>query len=336
MEPQTANKTWDLSLYELHRKPQEIITDNTEIAVSPRSLHSELMWVAFLRGILMEKSIHPASQTKPYEHKLPISLLGVQFASTCLKRRWQQRSVCTDSAATASSRHFAVATKNVQHVERNSCQSVRCALIPTLTTWYRWVQQDTINLITVNHNNPPTRRKFTPVATNTKRIRRKFSPNSTKATHSKPSSTPSRKASSFNLRIVHRESAKAKRIRAMLSTGKQRAIHRPTAKASRHVNHRIHRQLAVHLRPFHRTQAPPARLQRSAHAPSWQHPKSPNSPKTRRAQVKSKAKQKTQTLKLKTAPMATMKSSWSLSHIRMRWDPTMLWLRRLRITRCAI
>lgn len=42
MEP-AQNKTWDLSLYELQRKPQEIITDNSEIAVSPRSLHSELM-----------------------------------------------------------------------------------------------------------------------------------------------------------------------------------------------------------------------------------------------------------------------------------------------------
>lgn len=37
------NKTWDLSLYELQRTPQVAITDNTEIAVSPRSLHSELM-----------------------------------------------------------------------------------------------------------------------------------------------------------------------------------------------------------------------------------------------------------------------------------------------------
>jgi len=37
------NKTWELSLYELHRTPQEAIVDNTEIAVSPRSLHSELM-----------------------------------------------------------------------------------------------------------------------------------------------------------------------------------------------------------------------------------------------------------------------------------------------------
>nr|XP_029733614.1 LOW QUALITY PROTEIN: E3 ubiquitin-protein ligase RING1-like [Aedes albopictus] len=42
LEP-LQNKTWDLSLYELNRTPQEAITDNTEIAVSPRSLHSELM-----------------------------------------------------------------------------------------------------------------------------------------------------------------------------------------------------------------------------------------------------------------------------------------------------
>lgn len=37
------NKNWDLSLYELNRQPQKAITDSTEIAVSPRSLHSELM-----------------------------------------------------------------------------------------------------------------------------------------------------------------------------------------------------------------------------------------------------------------------------------------------------
>jgi len=37
-----GEKSWDLSLYELHRTPQEAITDTTEIAVSPRSLQSEL------------------------------------------------------------------------------------------------------------------------------------------------------------------------------------------------------------------------------------------------------------------------------------------------------
>ncbi|XP_039255243.2 E3 ubiquitin-protein ligase RING2-like [Styela clava] len=40
---QSATKTWDLTPYELQRTPQEVITDNTEIAVSPRSLHNELM-----------------------------------------------------------------------------------------------------------------------------------------------------------------------------------------------------------------------------------------------------------------------------------------------------
>uniref|UniRef100_A0A8D2H127 E3 ubiquitin-protein ligase RING2 n=1 Tax=Urocitellus parryii TaxID=9999 RepID=A0A8D2H127_UROPR len=40
---QPLSKTWELSLYELQRTPQEAITDGLEIVVSPRSLHSELM-----------------------------------------------------------------------------------------------------------------------------------------------------------------------------------------------------------------------------------------------------------------------------------------------------
>lgn len=42
-EQSGTTKSWELSMYELNRTPQEAITDNTEIAVSPRSLHSELM-----------------------------------------------------------------------------------------------------------------------------------------------------------------------------------------------------------------------------------------------------------------------------------------------------
>lgn len=38
-----TTKSWELSLYELHRTPQEPLTGDTTIAVSPRSLHSELM-----------------------------------------------------------------------------------------------------------------------------------------------------------------------------------------------------------------------------------------------------------------------------------------------------
>ena len=33
----------DLSLYDTHRKPHEVVTDNSVIGVSPRALHSELM-----------------------------------------------------------------------------------------------------------------------------------------------------------------------------------------------------------------------------------------------------------------------------------------------------
>jgi len=36
-------KLWELTPYEIQRKPQEIITDHTEIGISPRSLHNELM-----------------------------------------------------------------------------------------------------------------------------------------------------------------------------------------------------------------------------------------------------------------------------------------------------
>ena len=31
-----SGKNWDLSLYELHRTPQEAITDNKEITISPK------------------------------------------------------------------------------------------------------------------------------------------------------------------------------------------------------------------------------------------------------------------------------------------------------------
>ncbi|CAO2634528.1 E3 ubiquitin-protein ligase RING2 [Lemmus lemmus] len=40
---QPLSKTWELSLYESQRTPQEARTDGSEIVISPRSLHSELM-----------------------------------------------------------------------------------------------------------------------------------------------------------------------------------------------------------------------------------------------------------------------------------------------------
>lgn len=59
--PITA-KTWELSDYELQRTPQEAITDNTEIAVSPRALHSELMCPICL------DMLHQTMTTKGWKH----------------------------------------------------------------------------------------------------------------------------------------------------------------------------------------------------------------------------------------------------------------------------
>jgi len=42
-DPTDLVKMWELSMYELYRSPQEPITDNTEIAVSPQSIQNELM-----------------------------------------------------------------------------------------------------------------------------------------------------------------------------------------------------------------------------------------------------------------------------------------------------
>lgn len=42
-EKREVLKTWELSLYELQRRPQEAVTDETEIKINPRILHSELM-----------------------------------------------------------------------------------------------------------------------------------------------------------------------------------------------------------------------------------------------------------------------------------------------------
>lgn len=71
------NKTWELSLYELHRTPQDAIVDNTEIAVSPRSLHSELMCPICLD--MLKKTM----TTKVYRK-------SIRFARNYLKWRGNQ------------------------------------------------------------------------------------------------------------------------------------------------------------------------------------------------------------------------------------------------------
>lgn len=40
---QPLTKTWEFSLYELQRTPEEAVIDGLEIGASPQSLHSEIM-----------------------------------------------------------------------------------------------------------------------------------------------------------------------------------------------------------------------------------------------------------------------------------------------------
>lgn len=59
----------ELSLYELHRKPHEVITDQTVIGVSPRALHSELMCpicLDLMKNTLTTKEVSCLSAGPPY------------------------------------------------------------------------------------------------------------------------------------------------------------------------------------------------------------------------------------------------------------------------------
>ena len=46
-----SGKNWDLSLYELHRTPQEAITDNKEITISPKVRSLSLLLYALLESL---------------------------------------------------------------------------------------------------------------------------------------------------------------------------------------------------------------------------------------------------------------------------------------------
>ena len=48
-----SGKNWDLSLYELHRTPQEAITDNKEITISPKVRSLSLLLYAGVSTPLM-------------------------------------------------------------------------------------------------------------------------------------------------------------------------------------------------------------------------------------------------------------------------------------------
>lgn len=90
------NKTWDLSLYELNRQPQEAITDHTEIAVSPRSLQSELMCPICLD--MLKKTMTTKECLHRFCSECIITALrsGNKECPTCRKKLVSKRSLRAD------------------------------------------------------------------------------------------------------------------------------------------------------------------------------------------------------------------------------------------------
>ncbi len=91
-----VNKNWELSLYELHRTPQEAITDDTEIAVSPRSLHNELMCPICLD--MLKKTMTTKECLHRFCHDCIITALrsGNKECPTCRKKLVSKRSLRPD------------------------------------------------------------------------------------------------------------------------------------------------------------------------------------------------------------------------------------------------
>ncbi|KAJ8050376.1 E3 ubiquitin-protein ligase RING2-A [Holothuria leucospilota] len=90
------SKTWELSLYELHRTPQEAITDDTEIAVSPRSLHSELMCPICLDMLKMTYTTKECLHRFCQECIITALRSGNKECPTCRKKLVSKRSLRPD------------------------------------------------------------------------------------------------------------------------------------------------------------------------------------------------------------------------------------------------
>lgn len=89
-------KSWELSMYELHRTPQEAITDETEIALSPRSLHSELMCPICLD--MLTSTMTTKECLHRFCHDCIITALraGNKECPTCRKKLISKRSLRPD------------------------------------------------------------------------------------------------------------------------------------------------------------------------------------------------------------------------------------------------
>ncbi|XP_019851346.1 PREDICTED: E3 ubiquitin-protein ligase RING2-like [Amphimedon queenslandica] len=90
------NSIWDLSLYEVQRKPHDVVTDGSLLRISPRALHSELMCPICLD--LMKN----AQTTKECLHRFCQECIitalrsGNKECPTCRKKLASKRSLRSD------------------------------------------------------------------------------------------------------------------------------------------------------------------------------------------------------------------------------------------------
>ena len=90
------NKTWELSLYELNRQPQEAVTDNREIVISHRSLYSELMCPICLS--MLNKTMTTMECLHRFCSECIVTALrsGNKECPTCRKKLVSKRSLRAD------------------------------------------------------------------------------------------------------------------------------------------------------------------------------------------------------------------------------------------------
>lgn len=90
------SKTWELNIYELNRMPHEIIYDDTEIAVSPRVLQSELMCPICLD--ILKNTMTTKECLHRFCHDCIITALraGNKECPTCRKKLISKRSLRPD------------------------------------------------------------------------------------------------------------------------------------------------------------------------------------------------------------------------------------------------
>lgn len=96
MAAPSSDNMWELSLYELHRKPHEMVTDSTVVAVSPRALRSELMCPICLD--LMRTPLTTKECLHRFCQECIITALrsGNKECPTCRKKLISKRSLRSD------------------------------------------------------------------------------------------------------------------------------------------------------------------------------------------------------------------------------------------------